>query len=67
MQGKKPRYEIRITNNYQTDGGLRDLDITIISYRMLQGRFSRIGWDGQAEGSDPDKISTVMKLVAEMP
>eukprot|EP00971_Amphidinium_carterae_P142127 2815088-Amphidinium_carterae.1 len=67
MQGKKPRYEIRITNNYQTDRGLRDLDITIISYRMLQGHFSRIGWDGQAEGSDPDEISTVMKLVAEMP
>eukprot|EP00971_Amphidinium_carterae_P195738 3884305-Amphidinium_carterae.3 len=42
-QGDKPRYEVRFTNNYQSHVGLKDLDITIIAYRMLQGHFSRIG------------------------
>eukprot|EP00971_Amphidinium_carterae_P281680 5591911-Amphidinium_carterae.8 len=38
-----------------------------MAYRMLQGHLSRIGWDGQAEGTDPDEISTEIKLVAETP
>eukprot|EP00971_Amphidinium_carterae_P086548 1712632-Amphidinium_carterae.1 len=67
MQGEKPRYEIRFTNNWSSDGGLNDPDITILEYRMLQGHFSRITVHGEAQGTDPDKISTVVRLVAKTP
>eukprot|EP00971_Amphidinium_carterae_P009030 178359-Amphidinium_carterae.1 len=42
MQGEKPRYEIKFTNNGEAGDSDRELDIKIIAYRMLQGHFSRI-------------------------
>eukprot|EP00971_Amphidinium_carterae_P142862 2830292-Amphidinium_carterae.3 len=59
MQGEKPRYEIRIINNPSGEDMMDDLDIKILAYRILQGHFSL--------GSDPEKVSTLVKLVAEAP
>eukprot|EP00971_Amphidinium_carterae_P352618 6492677-Amphidinium_carterae.1 len=67
MQGEKPRYEIRIINNPTGENQYDDLDIKILKYRMLQGHFSRKQNEGEAVGTIPGAISTLIKISAEEP
>eukprot|EP00971_Amphidinium_carterae_P206638 4100077-Amphidinium_carterae.2 len=67
MQGEKPRFESRIMNNPSGEDMLDDLDIKILSYRVLQGHFSRMQDGREAVGADPSKVSNLIKLVAETP
>eukprot|EP00971_Amphidinium_carterae_P299942 5958751-Amphidinium_carterae.1 len=67
MQGEKPRYEIRIINNPTGENQNDDLDIKILRYRMLQGHFSRLQSEGEAIGTIPKAISTLIKISAEEP
>eukprot|EP00971_Amphidinium_carterae_P176542 3500173-Amphidinium_carterae.1 len=67
MQGEKPRYEIRIINNPTGVDQYDDLDIKILKYRMLQGHFSRMQAEGEAIGTIPKAISTLIKISAGEP
>eukprot|EP00971_Amphidinium_carterae_P124204 2460520-Amphidinium_carterae.2 len=68
MQGNKPRFEIKIANNPANENPMDDMDVRLLAYKTLQGHFSKVLRPGEcATRSNPDKISTVIKIKPEVP